>query len=60
MTTFVPLIFIAMIPIDYKITNFPLHLFYIFCNNNYIWWTYKHYFKQKNDQKYYFCGWHTH
>ena len=34
MTDLVSLLFIAMIPIDCKITNFYLHLFvYLFCNN---------------------------
>jgi len=30
MTDLVSLLFIAMIPIDYKITNFPLHLLFTF------------------------------
>ena len=34
MTDLVSLLFVAMIPIDCKITNFSLHLFIIFfCNN---------------------------
>jgi len=34
MTDLVSLLFVAMIPIDCKITNFSLHLFiYFFCNN---------------------------
>ena len=34
MTDLVSLLFIATIPIDFKITKFSLHLFvYFFCNN---------------------------
>ena len=35
MTAFVSLLFIAMIPIDCKITNFSLHLFIYFFSKNY-------------------------
>jgi len=53
--------FIAMIPIDCKITKFSLHLFVYFFSNNYnIYLTHKHHFKKKNDHKYYFRGYHTH
>ena len=52
MTDLVSLLYIAMIPIDCKITNFPLHLFVYFFSNNYdIWWTHKRHFKRKNDHK---------
>ena len=56
MTDLFSLLFIAMIPIDFKITKFSLHLFvYFFCNNYNIWWAHKHHkrhFKQKNDYRY--------
>jgi len=35
MTDLVSLLFIVMIPIDFKITNFSLHLFVYFFGNNY-------------------------
>jgi len=35
MTALASLLFIAMIPIDCKITNFSLHLFVNFFDNNY-------------------------
>ena len=35
MTDLVSLLFIAMIPIDYKITKFSLHLFVYFFGSNY-------------------------
>jgi len=35
MTALVSLLFITMIPIDCKITNFSLHLFVYFFGNNY-------------------------
>ena len=35
MTALVSLLFIAMIPIDCKITNFSLHLFVYFFGSNY-------------------------
>ena len=35
MTALVSLLFIAMVPIDCKITNFYLHLFVYFFSNNY-------------------------
>jgi len=35
MTALVSLLFIAMIPIDCKITNLSLHLFVYFSDNNY-------------------------
>jgi len=47
MTALASLLFIAMIPIDCKITNFSLHLFVYFFGN-------------KNDDEFYFCGCHTH
>ena len=51
--TLFSLLFIVIIPIDFKITIFSLHLFvYFFCNNYNIWWTHKRHkrhFKQKND-----------
>jgi len=47
MTAPVSLLFIAMIPIDCKIMNFSLHLFVYFFGN-------------KNDDEFYFHGFHTH
>jgi len=35
MTALVSLLFIAMIPIDFKITKFSLHLFVYFFNNDF-------------------------
>ena len=46
MTALVSLLFIAMIPIDCKVTIFSLHLFVYFFGN-------------KNSDEFYFCGCHT-
>ena len=48
----VSLLFIAMIPIDCKITKFSLHLFVYFFLLTII--------KKKNNYDYNFCGCHTH
>ena len=61
MTALVSLLFIAMIPIDCKITNFCLHLYITIFGNNYnIGELTSATSKKKNDHKYYFCGCHTH
>ena len=55
MIDFVCLLFIAMIPIDCKITNFSLHLFVYFFVTNYKI-GYLTNATSKNDQEYYFPG----